>query len=71
MRIVHDELLAQLLRRAGRDVEVFCDGIKQAGVISADEEKGEVVRLGERGEACVAHETLKGRVQIEIVRRAP
>ena len=68
MRIAWDEMLYQMLRTQGRDVEIFLDGIKQSLVVSADEERGELTRMKEG--LYTGHETLKGRVQIEIVRRA-
>ena len=68
MRIAWDEMLYQMLRTQGRDVEIFLDGIKQSQVVSADEERGELTRMKEG--LYTGHETLKGRVQIEIVRRA-
>lgn len=68
MRIACDEMLYQMLRTHGRDVEIFLDGIKQSLVVSADEERGELTRMKEG--LYTGHETLKGRVQIEIVRRA-
>lgn len=75
MRITHDSDLYVLLRNAGRDVEVFCDGIKQGDVLSADEERGEVVRHRDTPTKTLhghrTTETIKGRVQIEIVRRQP
>lgn len=76
-----DAQLYSLLVSNGRDVTVFLDGIRQANVVSADEEKGEVVRYVEDGKGGLKSiwiypayhldtETLRGKVVIEIERRA-
>lgn len=75
MRIAFDDALYGLLQGQGRTVEVWLDGIKQDRVVSADEEKGQIVRYAAdaRGEIRVScgeavKETVRGKVQIEIVR---
>lgn len=65
MRISHDDTLYGLLRNQGRECVIFLNGIKQNQVISADEEKGELLRYAATG----GPETVHGRVVIEIERR--
>ena len=67
MRIVAGDMLDHLLQQADRDVEVFCDGIRCKKVVSADEERGEVVYWPDldREEPL----TIRGTVRIEIIRK--
>lgn len=66
MRIAADDHLYHLLRCAGRDVEVFCDGVKQSDAVMAAEEAGEVLCCSIDGPIM-----RRGKVQIEIVRSVP
>lgn len=63
----------------GKDVAIFLDGIRQWRVLMADDEAGEVTRCVVTPEGnvaidevteCLLTETVKGRVEIQILERS-
>lgn len=67
----------KLLLEAGREIAVYLDGIRQYGLVSADEEGREVVRKvfdadgapKISGMGAFITEAMRGRVRIEIERK--
>ena len=77
MRLSVDEtdpgyITYRALKRIGVEhtVRVYLDGEKAESVITADEEKGEIVAHGERVGRSLSVKTLRGKVEIRFEKRS-